>query len=118
MNREDQIAKYKSILPQRITVEVVKNEDDEGVWAKILELPHCYTQATSITELPALITDLVLTHFEVPSNLLNELGEYVPLSKSHLRIEEMCRKLMEMSTKAESGETVEEVFSRATVILS
>lgn len=118
MKNEERIAYFRSILPQRINVEVVKNEDDEGVWAKITDLPHCYTQAASTNELPQLITDLVLTHFEVPEEFRKEVGEYLPLSESHLRIEEMCRQLMQMTTRTEAGETVEQTFERARIVLA
>lgn len=108
--------RLRALIPQRISVKVVKNQDEKGVWASILELPHCYTQASDVSELPAMLTDLVLTHFEVPEEYRNQMGEYIPVSDDHLRIEEACRKLLEIGTKTNAGKEVEETFRRVELV--
>lgn len=79
---------YQALLPQRITVKVERNEDDEGLWAQIVELPHCYTQAANATDLAGMITDAIQTHFEIPEEIRTDMGYYVPVPKEHLKMEE------------------------------
>lgn len=116
MEKDLKIAHFKSILPPRIRVQLVK--DDGGVWASILDLPHCYTQAANVNELPEMITDLVFTHFEIPKEFRNDLGEYIPLSDNHIKLEETFRKLIEIGTRTEAGEEVKETFARAQTVLA
>jgi predicted RNase H-like HicB family nuclease len=116
MNMDEKITYFKSILPQRIHVKLVK--DDEGVWARVNNLPHCYTQASNVNELPELLTDLVFTHFEVPEEIRGELGEYIPLPENHVRLEESFRRLLDIETRTQAGEEVQEVFARAQAVLA
>lgn len=98
MNKDQQVDKFRAILPSRVLVNV-ENTDD-GLWAKIStsdgKLSHCYTQAANTTELVVMINDAVFTHFEVPERVRKDVGFYVPLSDNHLRIEEMFNKLVSM----------------------
>ena len=112
MNKEE-LTRFKALLPARITVKVEKNADEEGVWAQVIDLPHCYTQASNISELPGMVTDAILRHFEVPEEYHQALGQYIPVSEKHLRLEEMFKNLVSIEEKALAGEEVEETFSRA-----
>jgi hypothetical protein len=112
MKKEQDVNKFRNLIPQRITVKVERNKDEKGIWAKILDLPHCYTQTLDVSELPSMITDLVLTHFEVPEKFKKELGQYVPVSATHLKLEEMFRRLITIGEKTEEGKEVKEVFQR------
>jgi predicted RNase H-like HicB family nuclease len=116
MSNESKIAHFKSILPQRITIQFTK--DESGVWARVIDLPHCYTQASNVNELPELITDLVFTHFEIPKDLRKDLGEYIPLSDDHIRLEEAFRRLIDIGTRTQAGEEVEQIFTRAQAVLA
>ena len=116
MKNEKKIAHFKSILPSRIKVQVIK--DDVGVWARVLDLPHCYTQTTDIKDLPEMLTDLVFTHFEIPEEYRKDLGEYIPLSKNHIRLEETFRKLCDIENRTQAGEEVEETFGRAQTVFA
>jgi len=112
-NKDEKIAYFKSIIPQRICVRLTRSEEEKSLCVQILDLPHCYTQVENTNELPSMITDLVLTHFEVPIDLRDELGSYIPLSDKHLRIEEAFRRLIEIEAKTCAGEEIRETFQRA-----
>ena len=113
MKKNPNILKYLKLLPQRITVKVEKNLDEEGYWAKIMELPHCYTQASTISELAGMVTDAIQTHFEIPEKYKKNLGYYVPVSEKHLQLEEIFRKLVSIEQKVSQGKEVKAVFQRA-----
>lgn len=103
---------YAKLLPQRISVKIEK--DEKGLWAKILELPHCYTQASSGSELLEMINDAVQTHFEIPEKFRKDIGYYVPITDQHQRLEEMFRKLVEIEQKVSAGVDVETTFNLST----
>lgn len=111
-NMKNEAQYYAKLLPQRISVRIEK--DENGLWAKVLELPHCYTQASSGSELLEMINDAVQTHFEVPENLRKEVGYYIPLTDQHQRLEEMFRKLVEIEQKVSAGIEVETTFNLST----
>lgn len=98
MDKTQQLASFRAILPARVVVNV-ENTDD-GLWAKVStpggELSNCYTQATNAAELVVMINDAIFTHFEIPERIRKEIGFYVPFSSKHLRIEEMFNKLISM----------------------
>ena len=106
---------YAKMLPKRISVRIEK--DENGLWAKILELPHCYTQASSGSELLEMINDAVQTHFEVPEKFKKEVGYYIPLTDEHQRLEEMFRKLVEIEQKVSAGMNVETTFNLSTSVV-
>ena len=89
------VAEYKNLLPERISVHIEK--EDGGFWAKITtpdgSLSNCYTQAENIGELVVMINDAVQTHFEIPEEIREQVGFYVPLSQNHLKWEEMFNQL-------------------------
>lgn len=101
---------YKKLLPERISVLVEKNEDG-SLWATIKEIPFCYTQASSASELTDMLNDAVFTHLEIPAEYKNEVGFYVPISESHARVEEMVRNLISIEKRISAGQDAEEIFS-------
>ena len=68
---------YKAILPPRVTVEIHKTTGG-GVWAKVKELPGCYTQASSFFELIEMVNDAIYTYLDIPTKFIAELGYYMP----------------------------------------
>ena len=104
--KNDQIKQYRSLLPERISVRIVN--EDGGFWAQITApeagLSDCYTQADSINELMLMINDAVQTHFEIPEEVREKVGFYIPVPTNHLRFEEMFNQLASME-KHESEET-------------
>src|SRR3989338_9415373 len=104
--KEQQIKEYRAKLPDRINVSI-KNEDG-SFWAKITtsdgQLSNCYTQANSISELVVMINDAVQTHFEIPEEIREKVGFYLPVSDDHLRWEAMFNQLtaMQHPTKKET----------------
>src|ERR1035437_7267070 len=104
MEKQKGASYFKSIIPQRINVQLIRSDDEKSICVRILDLPHCYTQVESTSELPEMITDLVLTHFEVPVEFRDELGSYIPLSHKHLKLEEAFRRLIEIEAKTDAGE--------------
>jgi len=68
---------YKQLLPKKLTIQISKSDDGE-LWAKIKELPHCYTQADCFPKLIEMINDVVFLHFDVPASYKSKLGYYVP----------------------------------------
>ena len=103
---KQQIKEYRKLLPERINVRI-ENENG-GFWAKITtpdkKLSNCYTQAESITELVVMINDAVQTHFEIPEEIREKVGFYLPVSDDHLRWEAMFNQLtaMQHPTKKET----------------
>ena len=110
MSKKDLISHYTKLLPDRITVRVERTED--GLWAQILELPHCYTQAASASELTEMLNDAIQTHFEIPEKYKKEVGYYVPLHGKHVQYEEMFRRLVSLEQKVSAGKEVREIFQR------
>lgn len=68
---------YKDLLPEKLTVEIHRTREGD-FWAKIKELPHCYTQARDFLELIEMINDAAYTYLEIPSRLRKKLGYYLP----------------------------------------
>ena len=105
--KEQQIKEYRAKLPDRINVSI-KNEDG-GFWAKITtsdgQLSNCYTQAENINELVVMINDAVQTHFEVPEELREKVGFYLPVPENHLRWEEFFNQLSAMQSEG-GNETI------------
>jgi predicted RNase H-like HicB family nuclease len=105
---------YASLLPQRLSVKIEK--DEKGFWATILDLPHCYTQASTGSELLEMINDAVQTHFEVPEKFRNEIGYYVPLTDEHQKLEGMFRKLVEIEHRVSEGHEVKTTLNLASEV--
>ena len=103
MSKIKTLQSYKKLLPKKITVEVHKNKRD-GFWAKVKELPHCYTQAKTPFELVKMINDAIYTYLEIPNKLRNKLGFYLPetIIKAFQKIEkeEVMRKRWELALQA------------------
>ena len=97
-NSQQEIVKFRAILPNRVIVNV-ENTDD-GLWAKVStldgKLANCYTQAINAAELIVMINDAIFTHFEIPEKVRRDIGFYVPLSNEHLQMEEMFNKIVSM----------------------
>ncbi|HEY4479698.1 MAG TPA: hypothetical protein VI981_05085 [Candidatus Paceibacterota bacterium] len=95
---EAKMKEYKARLPLRVQISI-KNTD-EGLWAKISttdgKIDNCYTQASSATELLLMVNDAILTYFEIPEDSRKDVGFYVPLSKQHVRIEDMFNQFVSM----------------------
>ena len=77
MRKRKSLQYYKGLLPNTLTVEI--NRVKEGVfWAKVKELPHCYTQAKDFAELVDMINDAVYTYLEIPKRFRGKVGYYLP----------------------------------------
>lgn len=76
---------YRSRIPNSLNV-LIKESEDGGYWAEILNIPGCITQAENGEELFYMVNDAVYTYFQVPS-------EYVPLMPTFLPPEEVRNKL-------------------------
>ena len=50
-------------LPKEITVIIQKTP--QGLWAKVKEFPHCYTQAKDFLELIYMLNDAIHSHFGI-----------------------------------------------------
>ena len=111
MNKEEQIAKYRKILPTQVSIRV-GGSTEEGYWAKITSregnLDNCYTQAETFIGLLPMITDAVQTHFDVPEEIRDEVGSYVPLSANHLRWEDALNKLATLEKQGEGELTLKD----------
>lgn len=107
---KENIEKYKKLLPLRINVTIEKNDD--GLWAKIDELPFCFTQARSGSELPEMINDAIFTHLGIPEKYRKNVGYYVPITEKHRQLlEDMFRKLVTIEQKISMGKEAMQVFS-------
>lgn len=76
MNKEKGLRFYKNQMPDTLTLNIQKTED--GFWAKVKELPHCYTQAKDFFELIGMVNDAVYTYLEVPEKFKKMVGFYLP----------------------------------------
>ncbi len=96
---------YKKLLPKKITVEIHKTKRGE-FWARVKELPHCYTQARTPVELVKMVNDAVYTYLEIPNKVRDKLGFYLPeiIIKAFQKIEkeEAMRKRWELTLRAMS----------------
>lgn len=68
---------YKKLFPKTLSVKINKT-DDGGLWVKIKELPHCYTQAKDFPELIEMLNDAIYAHLEIPKKFAGKLGYYLP----------------------------------------
>lgn len=82
---------YRKFLPKRVTVEIHKTKDGT-FWAKIKELPHCYTQGSTFFELIEMLNDAIYEYFDVPTKLMKKLGYYIPIEVLKKLREEIGRK--------------------------
>lgn len=76
MKKEKNLQFYKKLLPERLTLEI--NKTEEGFWAEVKELPHCYTQGNTFLELIEMINDSIYTYLEVPQKFRKKVGYYLP----------------------------------------
>ena len=104
----NQIQEYRAKLPARVNVRI--ESEDGGFWAKITtldgKLSNCYTQADTISELVEMINDAVKTHFDIPEEIREEVGFYVPVPENHLRWEAMFSQLSAMQHPTEKETTL------------
>lgn len=101
------LIEYIMRLPSVIRVEIHRGEQ-EGFWAKVLDLPGCATQASSFPELIEMVNDAVLTYFEVPEKFRDHLGIYIPEGiKQELERRQFQGKIEDVVNKIISGESRE-----------
>ena len=98
MNKEKDLQFYKNQMPNQLTLNIQKTED--GFWAKVKELPNCYTQAKDFFELMIMVNDAIYTYLEVPGKFRKTVGFYLP--------KEICEALDEAKRK-EWGKTLREI---------
>jgi len=112
MKEEEKYIKYMMILPSKLEVEVHRAVE-KGFWARIKNLPGCYTQAEDFIELVYMINDAVFTYFDIPPKYRNRLGRYIPAKAKEL-IEERNRhqKIEEAINKIISGNKKILLFSK------
>lgn len=103
------IALWHMLLPSKLEVEIHKG--GEGIWAKVKNLPGVYTQADNFVDLIEMINDAVFSYFEIPEDMREKFGYYIP--------EEVKRRI-EQEQQAAKENQIEQIFSeviegRATV---
>jgi len=72
---KEQTLIYKALLPEKIKVAIYKAREG-GFWAKVDT--YGATQGETLSELFQMITDLVYGYFDVPHELISQLGSYFP----------------------------------------
>jgi len=103
MRKRKSIKFYKELLPKRLTVEIHRTKEGE-FWAKVKELPHCYTQAKSFWQLIEMVNDAVYTYLGIPTRLRKNLGYYMP--------KEILQKLRNEIVQKHWQRIVEEIISK------
>ncbi|MDP2741745.1 MAG: type II toxin-antitoxin system HicB family antitoxin [bacterium] len=83
MEQKKDLQFYKGLMPNQLTLDIHKTE--EGFWAKVKELPHCYTQAKDFFELIEMINDSIYTYLDIPDKFRKLVGFYLP--------KEMCNEI-------------------------
>lgn len=76
MKQKKDLQFYKGLMPNQLTLDIHKTE--EGFWAKIKELPHCYTQAKDFFELIEMVNDSIYTYLDIPDKFRKLVGFYLP----------------------------------------
>jgi predicted RNase H-like HicB family nuclease len=76
MKKEKSLQFYKKLMPEQLTLEIHKT--DEGLWAKVKELPHCYTQGKTLFELVEMVNDAIYTYLDIPRKFRKKAGYYLP----------------------------------------
>ena len=76
MKKEKNLQFYKNLMPDQLTLEIHKTE--EGLWAKVKELPNCYTQGKSFFELIEMVNDAIYVYLDIPKKIRKEVGVYLP----------------------------------------
>lgn len=76
MNKAKNLQFYKGLMPSQITMEIHKT--DEGFWAKVKELPNCYTEAKDFFGLVEMVNDAIYTYLEIPNKFKKTIGFYLP----------------------------------------
>lgn len=103
---------YKSLLPDRLTVEIHKEKNE--IWAKVKELPHCYTQANSFLELVDMLNDAIYTYLSIPKKYQKEVGYYIPQEVvdevRRQQYQNVYRKIIENVRMNEQKEKKVEIF--------
>jgi predicted RNase H-like HicB family nuclease len=89
MKQENDLQFYRKQMPDMLNLNIQKT--DEGFWAKVKELPHCYTQARDFFELIRMVNDAVYTYLEIPDNFKKKVGFYLP--------KEICEVIDEVERK-------------------
>lgn len=89
----NKLTQYKKLLPEKLTLEIRKSKD--GLWAKVKELPHCYTQAKNFPDLLVMINDAIYTYLKIPVRYKDGLGMYLPKEF----VEELTRRKWERALK-------------------
>ena len=98
MNKVKDLQFYKELMLHKLTVEIHKT--DEGFWAKVKELSHCYTQANDFSGLIEMVNDAIYTYLEIPDKFRKEVGFYLPKEIcNELRKREWERMFRELSVK-------------------
>lgn len=90
---EKNITFYKGILPNRVTINLVK--DKNKILVKVLELPHCNGDITDICDLSLVVTNLIFDHFEVNNDYRKGLGIYTTIDNAHFDMAELIKKNLE-----------------------
>ena len=99
MKQEKDLQFYKGLMPDQLTMEI--HRTDEGFWAKVKELPNCYTQANDFSGLIEMVNDAIYTYLEIPDKFRKEVGFYLPKEIcDELRKKEWERMFRELSIKS------------------
>lgn len=105
MKQEKDLKFYQELMPHQLTLEIQKSE--EVFWAKVKELPYCYTQAKDFFELIEMVNDTVYTYLEIPDAFRKMIGFYVPKRLSdEIRKREWERMFRELSQESNLREGV------------
>ena len=107
MSKEKNLQFYKKLLPKRLTVEINKTKED-NLWAKVKELPHCYTQAKNFLELIEMINDAVYTYLEIPNKYKKKVGYYFPK-----KLEKVLQELRNEIKRKQWERFIKEVINKA-----
>jgi len=103
---------YKSLLPDRLTVEIHKEKDE--IWAKVIEFPNCYTQANGFLELVDMLNDSIYTYLSIPKKYQKEVGYYIPqevMEEIHRQqAQNLYRKIIENVRMNEQKKKKVEIF--------
>ena len=77
MKEKKDLEFYKKLLPDMLNVEIHRT-DDGGFWAKVKQLPHCYTQAETSSELIMMLNDAIYAYLNIPKKYHGKVGSYIP----------------------------------------
>ena len=85
-NEREEKLLFQALLPETLKV-VVNKAEEGGYWARGIDVP-CYSQGETFSELFEVFTKAIYAYYNVPEELIPELGSYIPVNEIKKQLSE------------------------------